>query len=65
LIQLAQHKIQKRALVNKMTLKSLAVTLLTTTFNITKLYMVLTLRLCVLYRSQDKTAFVPYMILRD
>ena len=38
-----------------MTFQSLAVTLLTTRFNITRFYMVLTLRLCVLYRCQEKT----------
>jgi hypothetical protein len=41
------------------------VTLLTIRFNIKKLYVVPTLRLCVLYGSQNKQQLVPYKTLTD
>jgi hypothetical protein len=44
---------------------SLAVTLRTTRFNIKKFYVVPTLRLCVLYRSQNKPQLLPYKTLQD
>jgi hypothetical protein len=34
-------------------------------FNIKKFYVVLTLRLCVLYGSQNKQKLLPYKTLRD
>jgi hypothetical protein len=37
----------------------------TTRFNIHKLYVVPTLRLCVLYGSQNKQQLLPYKTLRD
>jgi hypothetical protein len=46
-------------------LHSLAVTLRTTRFNIKKSYVVPTLRLCVLYGSQNKQQLLPYKTLRD
>jgi hypothetical protein len=49
------HKsLSGRRLQWSLTFYSLAVTLRTTRFNIKKFYMVLTLRLCVLYGSQNK-----------
>jgi hypothetical protein len=36
-----------------------------TRFNIKKLYVVPTLRLCVLYGSQNKQQLLPYKTLRD
>jgi hypothetical protein len=42
---------------NDLTFWSLAITLRTTRFNIQKYYMVLTLRLCVLYGSHNKQDF--------
>jgi hypothetical protein len=48
-----------------LTFQSLAVTLRTTRFNIKKFYVVLTLRLCVLYGSQNKEQLSPYKALRD
>jgi hypothetical protein len=48
-----------------LTFQSLAVTLHTTRFNIKKFYMVPTLRLCVLYGSQNKQQLLPYKTLRD
>jgi hypothetical protein len=36
-----------------------------TRFNIQKFYMVPTLCLCVLYRSQNKQQLLPYKTLRD
>jgi hypothetical protein len=47
------------------TFSSLAVTLRVTTFNVQKFYMVLSLRLCVLYGSQNKVAFALYSIKTD
>jgi hypothetical protein len=44
---------------------SLAITLRTTRFNILKFYMVLTLRLCVLYGSHNKQRLSPYTTLAD
>jgi hypothetical protein len=44
---------------------SLAVTLHTTRFNIKKFYVVSTLRLYVLYGSQNKQQLLPYKTLRD
>jgi hypothetical protein len=41
------------------------VTLHTTRFNIKKFYVVPTLRLCVLYGSQNKQQLLPYKTLRD
>jgi hypothetical protein len=41
------------------------VTLRTTRFNIKKFYVVPTLRLCVLYGSQDKQQLLPYKTSRD
>jgi hypothetical protein len=46
-------------------LLSLAVTLHTKRFNIKKFYVVPTLRLCVLYGSQNKQQLFPYKTLRD
>jgi hypothetical protein len=43
----------------------LAVTLHTTRFNIKKFYVVPTLRLCVLYGSQNKQQLLPYTALTD
>jgi hypothetical protein len=48
----------------KLTFYSLAVTLHTTRFNIQKFYVVPTLRLCVLYGSQNKHQLLPYKTLR-
>jgi hypothetical protein len=48
-----------------LTFYSLAVTLRTTRFNIKKFYVVPTLRLCVLYGSQEKQQLLPYKTLRD
>jgi hypothetical protein len=48
-----------------LTFSSLAVTLHTTRFNIKKFYVVPTLRLCVLYGSQNKQKLLPYKTLRD
>jgi hypothetical protein len=45
--------------------KSQAVTLHTIGFNIKKFYVVPTLRLCVLYGSQNKQQLLPYKTLRD
>jgi hypothetical protein len=42
-----------------------AVTLRTTRFNIKKFYVVPTLRLCVLYGSQNKQQLLPYKASRD
>jgi hypothetical protein len=50
---------------NYLTFQSLAVTLRTTRFNIKKFYVVPTLRLCVLYGSQNKQQLMPYKTLRD
>jgi hypothetical protein len=36
-----------------------------TRFNIKKFYVVLTLRLCVLYGSQNKQQLLPYKTLKD
>jgi hypothetical protein len=49
----------------RLTFYSLAVTLLTTRFNIKKFYVVPTLLLCVLYGSQNKQQLLPYKTLRD
>jgi hypothetical protein len=43
----------------------IAVTLRTTSFNIKISYVVPTLRLCVLYGSQNKQQLLPYKTLRD
>jgi hypothetical protein len=43
----------------------LAVTVRTTRFNIQKFYMVLTLRLCVLYGSENKQRLLPYTTLTN
>jgi hypothetical protein len=40
-------------------------TLITLTLNIKKFYVVPTLRLCVLYGSQNKQQLLPYKTLRD
>jgi hypothetical protein len=48
-----------------LTFKSLAVTLHTTRFNTKKFYVLPTLRLCVLYGSQNKQQLLPYKTLRD
>jgi hypothetical protein len=48
-----------------LTFYSLAVTLHTIRFNIKKFYVVPTLRLCVLYGSQNKQQLLPYKTLRD
>jgi hypothetical protein len=48
-----------------LTFQSLAVTLRTTRFNIKKFYVVPTLRLCVLYGSQNKLRLLFYTALRD
>jgi hypothetical protein len=48
-----------------LTFQSLAVTLRTTRFNIKKCYVVPTLRVCVLYGSQNKQQLLPYKTLRD
>jgi hypothetical protein len=48
-----------------LTFYSIAVTLHTTRFNIKKFYVVPTLRLCVLYASQNKQQLLPYKTLRD
>jgi hypothetical protein len=45
--------------------ESLAVTLHTTRCNIKTFYVVPTLRLCVLYGSQNKQKLLPYKTLRD
>jgi hypothetical protein len=51
--------------VRMLTFQSLRVTLHTTRFNIKTFYMVPTLRLCVLYGSQNKQQLLPYKTLRD
>jgi hypothetical protein len=51
--------------VGTLTFQSLAVTLRTTRFNIKKFYVVPTLRLFVLYGSQNKQQLLPYKTLRD
>jgi hypothetical protein len=56
-----EDKNKKRIL----TFQGLAVTLHTTRFSIKKFYVVLTLRLCVLYGSQNKQQLLPYKTLRD
>jgi hypothetical protein len=43
-----------------LTFQSLAVTLRTTRFNTETFYIILTLRLCVLYGSQNKQQRLPY-----
>jgi hypothetical protein len=48
-----------------LTFQSLAVTLHTARFNIKQFYVVPTLRLCVLYGSQNKRQLLPYKTLRD
>jgi hypothetical protein len=48
-----------------LTFESLAVTLRTTRFNIKNFYVVPTLRLCVLYGSQNKQQLLPYKTLTD
>jgi hypothetical protein len=48
-----------------LTFQSLAVTLYMTRFNFKKFYVVPTLRLCVLYGSQNKQQLLPYKTLRD
>jgi hypothetical protein len=48
-----------------LTFQSLAVTLHQTRLNIEKFYVVPTLRLCVLYGSQNKQQLLPYKTLRD
>jgi hypothetical protein len=48
-----------------LTFYNLEVTLHTTRFNTKKFYVVPTLRLCVLYRSQNKQQLLPYETLRD
>jgi hypothetical protein len=50
---------------NILDLNILAVTLRTARFNIKKFYMVPTLRLCVLYESENKQQLLPYKTLRD
>jgi hypothetical protein len=45
--------------------ESLVVTLRSTRFNIKKFYVVPTLRLCVLYGSQNKQKLLPYKTFRD
>jgi hypothetical protein len=50
---------------NWINLYSLAVTLRSTWFNIKNVYIVVTLRLCVLYGSQNKQQLLPYKTLRD
>jgi hypothetical protein len=50
---------------SSLTFYSLAVTLRTSRFNIKKFYVVPTLRLCVLYGSQNKQQLLPYKTLRD
>jgi hypothetical protein len=45
--------------------QTLAVTFHMTRFNIKKFYVVPTLRLCVLYGSQNKQQLLPYKTLRD
>ena len=51
--------------VDVLTFKSLAVSLRTSGFNIQKFYVMLTLRLCVLYGSQNKQRLLPYTSLAD
>jgi hypothetical protein len=46
-------------------LKNLAVNLLTTRFNIQRFYVVPTLRLCVLYGSQNKQQLLSCKTLRE
>jgi hypothetical protein len=48
-----------------LTFSSLVVTLRTTRFYIKEFYVVPTLRLCVLYGSQNKQQLLPYKTLRD
>jgi hypothetical protein len=48
-----------------LTFSSLAVTLRTTRFNVKKFYVVPTLRLCILYGSQNKQQLLPYKTLID
>jgi hypothetical protein len=48
-----------------LTFKTLAVTLRTSRSDIQKFYVVPTLRLCVLYGSQNKQQLLPYKTLRD
>jgi hypothetical protein len=50
-------------LIIHLTFQSLAVTSRTTRFNIKKFYVVPTLRLCVLYVSQNKQQILPYKTL--
>jgi hypothetical protein len=60
-----QQKLGLRERATVLTFSSLAVTLRTARFNIKKFYVVPTLRLCVLYRSQNKQQLLPYKTLRD
>jgi hypothetical protein len=48
-----------------LTFYSLAVSLRTSRFNVQKFCVVPTLRLCVLYGSQNKQQLLPYKTLRD
>jgi hypothetical protein len=48
-----------------LTSNSLAITLCSARFNIQKFYMVLTLRLCVVYGSHNKQRLLPYTELAD
>jgi hypothetical protein len=51
--------------VGRLIFQILAVTLCTTRLNIKKFYVVPTLRLCVLYGSQNKQQLLPYKTSRD
>jgi hypothetical protein len=55
----------KKKTIRGLAFQHLAVTLRTTKFNIKKFYVVPTLRLCVLYGSQNKQQLLPYKTLRD
>ena len=63
------QKIRPRQSVNPLfspvTFQSLAINLRTTRFNIQKFYMVLTLRLCVLYECHNKHRLLPSTALAD
>jgi hypothetical protein len=56
---------RQAAILTILTFESLAVTLHTSRFNIKKFYVVPTLRLCVLYGSQNKQQLLPYKTSRD
>jgi hypothetical protein len=58
-------KIAREGYCRRETFANPAVTLRTTRFKIKKFQVVITLRLCVLYGSQNKQQLLPYKTLRE